>query len=97
MNELRCVVSWGEANVDCMRGPGATIVVLESLAERMRSDPDNGIHLWIKIVRTTKSLYRNAILLDLVDRSFKVLIADEGQEPNQIVGSAQHARSQYRL
>lgn len=97
MNELGCVVSWGQANVDCMRGPSAAIVVLKSFAERMRSNPDNGIHLGIKIMRTTKGLYRNAVLLDLVDRSFEVLIAHEGEEPNQIVGSAQHTRSQNRL
>lgn len=60
----------------------------------MSGDADNRIHLRVKRLRPSKGLHRNAVLLDFVDCSFKVFIANKSQKPNQVVGSPEYTRRQ---
>src|SRR5208283_1186283 len=60
----------------------------------MSSDADNRIHLWVEGFRSSKSLHRNAVLLDFVDCSFKVLFANKSQKPNQVVRPPEYTRRQ---
>src|SRR5690349_11970527 len=78
MNELRRVVSWRQTNMDRMSSSGSSIIVFEPLAKGVGGDADDRIHLRIKIIRTTEGLHGNAVFLDLVDCSFKVLFANKG-------------------
>jgi hypothetical protein len=50
---------------------------------------DDRVYLRIKILRTPQNLDGNAVLLDIADRSLEVFFANEGQEPNKIVGAAE--------
>jgi hypothetical protein len=73
---------------------GASIVIFEPLAQGMSSNADNGIHLRVKRFRTPKGVHRYAVLLDFVDRSFEILLANKCQKSDGIVRPPENARRQ---
>jgi hypothetical protein len=94
MNELGNVVAGRQANMDGMFRPGGSIVIFEALSQGMGSYADNRIHLRVKGFRAPKSVHGNAVLLDLVNGSFEVLLTNKCQEPNMVVRPSQYARTQ---
>ncbi len=85
MNELGNVVPGGQANMNGMFRPGTSIIIFEPLSQCMSSDADDSIHLWVKRFRAPEGLHRNAVLLDFVDGSFKILVANKYQKSNRVV------------
>ena len=57
--------------------PCGSIVIFESLSERVCGDTHNGIHLRVEGFGTPKGVNRDAILFYLVNRPFEVLFADK--------------------
>jgi hypothetical protein len=51
----------------------------------MCGDADNGIYLWVKGFPATKGVHRDVVFLDVVNRSFEILLAYIGHEPNKVV------------
>jgi hypothetical protein len=84
----------GQANMNGVFRPGAPIIVFEPLSQRMSSDANDGIHLWVKRFRAPKRMYRDAVLLDFVDRSFEILFADKCQKSNMVVRAPEYAARQ---
>ena len=74
--------------------PGASVIIFESLSERVRSDANNGIDLWVKGLAATKGVDRDVVFLNVVNRSLEVLLANVGQKPDKIVGPPQYAGGQ---
>ena len=75
----------GQANMNGMFRPGASIIIFEPLSEGVSRDADNGIHLRVKRFRTPKSVNRNAVLLYFVDCTVEILSANKSQESNRVV------------
>ncbi len=82
MNELGNVVPGGQANMNGMFRPGASIIIFEPLSQGVSRDTDDGIHLRVKRFRASEGMYRNAVLLDFVDGSFEILFANKCQQSN---------------
>ena len=98
MNELGNVVSRGQANMDGMFRPGASIIIFEPLSQGVSRDADNGIHLRVKRFRAPKGVHCNAVLLDFVDGSFEVFLANKGEQSKQGCWCAQiHQTTRRRL
>ena len=94
MNELGNVVAGGQANMNGMFRPGASIIIFEPLSQCMRSDADDSIHLRIERFRAPKGVHRNAVLLDFVDGSFEILVANKCQKSKRVVGPPEYPRRQ---
>lgn len=86
MNELGNVVSRGQANVNRMLRPRASIIIFQPSSQGVSSDADDGIHLWVKRFRASNGVYRNAVLFNFADCSFEVLLTNICQKSNMIVG-----------
>ena len=70
--------------------PSRSVVLFEPLSQGVGGHPDDGVHLRVKIRRTSQDLHGDAVFFDLVDRAFEVLCANEIQKSNKIVGPAEH-------
>lgn len=90
VNKLRNIVAGRQANTYLMLCSRCSIVLFESLSQSMSGHPDDGIHLWIKVLRPPQDLHGYAVLLDLVDSAFEVLFTNEGQKSNKIVSPTEH-------
>src|SRR5258708_4436894 len=77
MNELRNVVAGGQADMNGMFRSGASIIIFEPLPQCVSGDADDGIYLRVKGFRTPKGVHRDAVLLDFVDGSFEILVANK--------------------
>jgi hypothetical protein len=94
MDEFWNVVAGGQTDMNGMLRPGAPIIIFKTLSQCMSSDADNGIHLWVKGFRSPEGVHRDAVLLDFVDGSFKVLLTNIGQEPDMVIDAPERSRGQ---
>src|SRR6266478_1569390 len=61
----------------------------------MSGDADNGIHLRVEGFRAPQGVNRNAVLLDFVNGSFEVLLANKCQKSNVVIRPSEYLRRQY--
>ena len=85
MNELRNVVAGGQADMNGVFRSSASIIIFEPLSQCMSGDANDSIHLRVKRFRAPEGMHRNAVLLDFVDGSFKILVANKCQKSNRVV------------
>jgi hypothetical protein len=97
MNELGDVVAGGQTNMNGMVRAGASIIIFEPLSQCMCSYANNGIQLWIKRLWAAQRVHRNAVLLDFVDGSFEVLLANKSQKANKVIRPTEYARRHNRI
>ena len=60
----------------------------------MSSDADDGIDLRVKRLWAPERVYCDAVLFDFVESSLEILIANESQQADEVVRSAEHTRRQ---
>jgi len=91
MNELGNVVAGRQTNMNGMFRPGASIIIFQPLSQRMSSDADNSIHLRVERFGAPEGLHGNAVLLDFVDGSLEILVANKCQKSNRVVCPPEYA------
>ncbi len=70
------------------------VIIFQALPQRMGGYADDCVQLGIKGFRAPKGVDRDAVLLDLVDGTFKVLFANKRQKPDEVVGPPEHTGRQ---
>jgi|SRR5271170_3652694 len=88
MREFGNVAARRQTDAQRVVGSRISVVFVQPLSQGMGSDADDSIQLWVKIWRAAKGLNCNVVFLYLSSGPFEVLLANEREQANQIIGAS---------
>src|SRR5260370_9325335 len=88
VNELRHVMARGQADMNGVGRPSASIIIFQALPQSVGCHANDGVDLVIKVFRTPQGLHGDAVLLDFVEGALEIFFANKTKESNKIIASA---------